>query len=569
MTRIHHPASIPGILGTPVVPGKVLSVDVQGNIVIGGGDTAGDAPVVAGDLMVWKDQWINGSCYNAGDTVKDGEWTMVANKYTCDRPAPQSLGLPEWGVDPTPTWDTLSPTVTYLGTGTRFVFTESGWVNAWRVWIPTVSANNKYTATLYNVTDPAHVVETSTTITPNVTGWYEVIVPSTLILAGSEFVIILYAQNDAGKAPHTGPWDYTGQTTLDNDPGIGNFNRNNGATSLRINSTDQNALDRDGELAEITPGVEININDGEWVVRVDTATDMTGWWLFNVTTQSGGLPAIADGVKPIFWEISAPQPTDYVKSDLYWDTNQPTWATATGIFTDEPIDPVTGFQITALRTYVDQPSLAAVEDSTGYGADLEFEIATASPDWDVLATSEAGASGGSGGTVSGTQVISHQVLAVDGTFDEVTIPAGFTSLRLVLRFKSAGVDAPNPRLQMGNGTPDGGATAYQYWSQNYTPAVTTSDAADTDHLPLSRALGPSSNNDPLRWAMAHTDISGHSDATSTTIYSLAHGKGVNERASVLHGTYKSSVVIDKLTVKNAPTDDDWEAGSILDVIGFA
>jgi len=371
------------LLGSAAVPGYPLVLDTEGVVLLGSEQT-----VDWEEVMRWKGDWLAG-CYYPSDVVRDGTWTMVANKYTCDRPAPQADGPPVWAVDPTPAWDTVSPVVTYLGTGTRFVFTQAGWLNSWRVWIPTVSANNKYTATFYDVTDPAHVVEQSTTITPSVTGWYEVTVAPLLIVPGTEVIIVLYAQNDAGKAPHTGPWDYTGQTTLDNDPGVGNFNRNNGSTKLRINSTDQNALDRDGELAEIHPGVEMNVNDGEWVVRVDAVTDMTGWWLFDVTTQSGGLSAGADGVKPIFWEIASPQSTDYVKSDLYWNTNQPSWATTNGVYTEEPID-VSGFIATTLRTYVDAPSVAAIEDNTGYGADLNFTPASVSEDWDVVAVSEGG-----------------------------------------------------------------------------------------------------------------------------------------------------------------------------------
>jgi len=43
--------------------------------------------------MNWRDVWFPG-IYEANDVVKDGDWTMVANKQTTDNAAPQKIGDP-------------------------------------------------------------------------------------------------------------------------------------------------------------------------------------------------------------------------------------------------------------------------------------------------------------------------------------------------------------------------------------------------------------------------------------------------------------------------------------------
>jgi len=128
MTRIHHPASIPGLLGVPPADGYPIVLDPNGDVLLGSGSV-----VDYGEVMKWQGRWTAG-CYLEGDVVLDGDWTMVANKDTCDRAAPTPDGSPEFSIDPDPAWVTMSPTVTYLGTGTRFLFAQGGWGLSWRVW---------------------------------------------------------------------------------------------------------------------------------------------------------------------------------------------------------------------------------------------------------------------------------------------------------------------------------------------------------------------------------------------------------------------------------------------------
>lgn len=352
-----------------------------------------------GRYMEWAHPWLPGD-YFPDQVVTDDGWLMVANKATNDRPAPQPNGpaVPAYPTDP-PAWTPpLETTVSFLGTATRFVFLEGGWLETVRAYIPEVSGSLRYVLSVYDQTDPDRVIHTSTSITPTAPGWFEIEIARRVVLAGTDLVIALYTQETAGSILRSYDWDYQGRTNTNTDPGVGNFNRDVNAEVLRVNKTDDSAADRGAELLAIVPGTEITVGGGEWTVQVLSVTDQGTWVEYGVETQAGGLPNVPDGVRTLEWLELSPQPTPYVAAPLWWDTNQPTWATVSGIYSEEPLS-AEGQNVTTLGTYVnpDDVTLLSTEHATGYGVDLNFQPATVSDDWDPLAFTSQGSSGGGGG----------------------------------------------------------------------------------------------------------------------------------------------------------------------------
>ena len=384
-----------------------------------------------GELMVWQGEYESGRCYFEGDVVTDGAWLMVANKDSCDRPAPQPDGDPLWTMADVPSWTTTQDTVTFLGTATRLIFNRSGWVSAWRVWIPVVSVDYRYVVSIFDQTDPAHVIENQLEITPVAVGWYEVNVSDRLITAGSDFVLVLYAQNQDGSITRTYDWGYSGPSQL-TQPASGDFNNNNQSDLLRIHVLDDSGANLAALLSLIQPGDQLDIDDGSWVVQVQLSTRIGDVYEMNVSTITGASSQLVAGsVYSISWEEIAAQPTSYVNILSGWAGNQPSFAAASGIYTDEPLSggDTRKFDLSgSLRRGAGISQLAAVESSTQYGVDLEFTPAIISEDWDLLGYSPIGGSEGDGGGGIAESPLGKILQTVDYTADNVASSTVIQSL---------------------------------------------------------------------------------------------------------------------------------------------
>jgi len=50
-----------------------------------------DVNTLESSSVTWKGTWADGE-YVVNDMVRDGEWSMIANATTLERPAPQPIG---------------------------------------------------------------------------------------------------------------------------------------------------------------------------------------------------------------------------------------------------------------------------------------------------------------------------------------------------------------------------------------------------------------------------------------------------------------------------------------------
>lgn len=376
-----------------------------------------------GDYMDWQGDWFPGD-YFPQQVVRDGEWTMVANKPTSDRPAPQRVGATEtaYPTDPAAWATPATALVTFLGTATQFTFTESGWVDSLRAYIPQVSPTLRYVMAWFDATDPDRVIQVSSSVTPTEVGWLEMGVAQRIVLAGTKWVVALYVQQTAGEFEHSYPWLYDGRENIPADPGAGLFTRDNGNTSFAVSTLDDNGTDRSAALATMLPGDVVTIGDSEWTVQVLSVTDNGTWFNVTCSTLAGGLPATDPTVRTIRWTEVAAQPTPYVQATDWWLSNQPTFADVKGLYSEEPLTGTDTLE-TALANLVQaitQQQLA-VEDDNGYGVDILFQEADVSDDWDLVSYDLIGSSGGGGGGGDGTPHIIDTVEPADPVLGTVWV----------------------------------------------------------------------------------------------------------------------------------------------------
>jgi hypothetical protein len=117
------------------------------------------------------------------DLTRDGDWTMVANKDTSDRPAPQPSGaeedlLPAW----TPT--TLSARATFT-VANQWSVNADGWVDQYGVDVNTQNANAVHAISL----KVNGVVKDSITMTPTTAGMYWQNITPLLVMAGAVLTV--------------------------------------------------------------------------------------------------------------------------------------------------------------------------------------------------------------------------------------------------------------------------------------------------------------------------------------------------------------------------------------------
>jgi hypothetical protein len=114
------------------------------------------------------------------DLTRDGDWTMVANKNTSDRPAPQQTAaaedlLPAW----TPTQQSARATFTVRN---EFTLSQAGWIDQYGVDVNAQNANAVHAISL----TINGVVRDSLTVTPSVAGIFWQNITPLLVFVGTK-----------------------------------------------------------------------------------------------------------------------------------------------------------------------------------------------------------------------------------------------------------------------------------------------------------------------------------------------------------------------------------------------
>ena len=245
---------------------------------------------------------------------------MIANKDTLDRAAPQPFGVPEWTIPDVPVWTPAS----YLGTvytGMIINVPAGGMyaISNVRIWIPDISSNANYRTIFQDLTTGAFTygqqIKGDVLTSP---GWLEINIANEIIVGGEQFAVVLQSWNTAGTTDYNHPWVYTGTSQTNADPGLGNWNRDNQHTVLRINDTDDDGTDRTAELTNaientvIRCAEEANLaNYWEYVVQVNTVG--VGFHTYTVSLLDVGGAGVGIGQRcQIYFEVPIAAATDYV-----------------------------------------------------------------------------------------------------------------------------------------------------------------------------------------------------------------------------------------------------------------
>jgi hypothetical protein len=117
--------------------------------------------------------------------TRDGDWTMVANKNTSDRPAPQQSGteedlLPAW----TPAQHNIRATFTVSN---QWTLNTAGWIDQYGIDVKSQNVNALHALTL----QINGVMKDSLTLTPNVAGMQWQDLTPILVLAGAVITVTL------------------------------------------------------------------------------------------------------------------------------------------------------------------------------------------------------------------------------------------------------------------------------------------------------------------------------------------------------------------------------------------
>jgi hypothetical protein len=258
--------------------------------------------------MLWKGEWIPGSTHDVGHVVRDAGWTMVANKKTDDRPAPQGVGEAAYPYTGTLTGQTSSSK--QLIAGQRYTpQTRSQIISGYRM---NVTTGIHYQVFLVRDALGTPILNEVNNFTASSTGWVSFNLNQIVLELGKVAdMMVVVTEPDGTPTIWSGNWNYTTPNNVA-VPAAGEILHANQATSeLRINKTDSDAGDRETELLALTVGDHIQGGGQDWVIQ--SITDQGTWILFGVSPASQGGP---DGI------IQGMFGADTAYADIVPDDNQ-------------------------------------------------------------------------------------------------------------------------------------------------------------------------------------------------------------------------------------------------------
>jgi hypothetical protein len=321
-------------------------------------------PASVPDYMLWRGDWFQKE-YSSGHVVRDGDWTMVANKRTNDTAAPYPIGGTKTTFAGTMTpYSNLAKTIVY---GQRFTNSSGAKIlNGFK--LDTISG---YHYRLFTVLNPEQqqIINEQVEFVSNVTGISEFAITSTLLAINQVLdVVVQVDQPDPTPTQWTGNWNYT--TPQNNAiPVAGQIVQSNAlVTSFRINVVDSDAINRSIDLSTLDVGDRIS--DGAFQWTIDSIVNNGTWYDLNV---SPGLQSSPDGVREFIFNSIAPSNIDIGIDTDYWLSNPNTQ----GLFIAD-------------GEYED-----VIPNNNAYGiVDVIYQDAYISADWDVVSSGAVVAAAG-------------------------------------------------------------------------------------------------------------------------------------------------------------------------------
>ncbi len=365
--------------GDPDWPGSIIEIVAKGGSRVFeitpdgrsaqaiGADETGFADDVA---MYWRGQWQDGN-YAPGDTVVDGNWTMVCVRKTTDRAAPQPTGDKEPLLPSSLPWDTNNAT-DFISSGHTYEFSEGGWLTEVQAWLPEVGPDVTYTVIVITTGIDGDVSEFETNAFVGPAGqWVSTPVPQTVVAPGTVIRILLRTyKSNATNNWGAFQWIYRGAS--ETAPTNTLWNNNDSQTVVRISNFDRLNTDRSGQLSLSGPGstlrMENSADSSQFIEYFVTNTVSQGTYFeYDVNVTDAGNALGFNAITDITSVYLVYTPAQYVQEEDYWLTNQPDYATVSGFLLIGEVG-----------------TLPPVADDA-FGINIVFQPGAVSPDWDFMA----------------------------------------------------------------------------------------------------------------------------------------------------------------------------------------
>jgi hypothetical protein len=352
--------------------------------------------------------------------VRDGEWTMVANKDTTDQPAPQPVGDAYYGYEDGNEVST-SVTAKQVIYGSRVETTKRGFLNGYRL---KVVAGNEYT--VFTVENPltTPISNEINSFTAGTTGWVYFNITPVLLNEGVHFDLgVRVVVPDLSPVEVTKNFNYStpkNPTT----PALGAIIHANDEPSLmQCSNQDSDGGDVSAVWINLAVGDILEGAGGSWSVQ--HKTNQGTYWDIHVAPASNGSPALGTA---FVIQTNAASTISYGIENDYWLTQE----NVLGFFGQD-----VGY-------------INVLTDENAYMIDLKIQDASISEDWDVLAVSEGASANDQGGFVPHTldsHIDTNMLAPVDQSV--VTWDAG-TQKWIAVKSDAAGLSLVDMPYQWAN-----------------------------------------------------------------------------------------------------------------------
>ena len=335
-------------------------------------DLRDDVNILEGSSVAWKGAWVDGE-YILNDLTRDGDWTMIANTTTTDRPSPQSIGVAERDTENTVFTDVTGPT-DVVKMVHRYTMLQSGWMQGLWIKVPSYDVDSFARLEFINETTGKTTVKNNILLQSG--EWVLIGADDVIVLKDEVFRIEFSFYNANSSNAITGGWlvsvSPTGGATVAGELIITDTKT---PTSIQYNYEDLDGTDRQTELDGVTVGSIIDIvetgDSSRYIECKVTAVDDTPATgvIFTVTTLDQNKDVRDGNVTTNTINVPITAPTHYYEASIDRPTNNPSWATITSeLYWDNVTQNVT---------------------NSAFGIDLQFQEASVSSDWDLVALSSS------------------------------------------------------------------------------------------------------------------------------------------------------------------------------------
>jgi hypothetical protein len=373
-------------------------------------DDGGDNVFRAIPVNYWLPFWDDDSV-KTGTLALDSGWTMLSNKATAGRPAPQASGPPEYGFDGLEVY-TEESNISVVYSGQSYTFLKDGWIETIHVRVPEVGANISYRFIVINVTtNTVTIIEEPVLVAGN---WSPVGIGSQIVRVGEQWLVYISAVNSSATTVVTGDWSRATNSNGD-APATGSWVTRNNFNTVKINKIDDVAADRSAELLAVLPDTTLYFEQFDDPTKfmsfrtTGAAVDQGAFVEYetvHLTTGSGGEAGEAILSNASF-TIPIPEATKYYSVTNHWVGDPASFANITGFLQYDGVS-------------------VGGNDDNGFGIDLRFQDAYISPDWDLVSHS-----GAVGGTVSRAQTVFESFAVRIATGQSVLITPSQDDVALV------------------------------------------------------------------------------------------------------------------------------------------